>query len=146
MLESLAFIDLSLQNAYNVLHATHDYIKWQAPLDIARLPYEEIFEISCEAMRITVRMTQVIAWLMLQKAVLEGELSRQDLLSEKYHVLQGNLCLERTSEAHSTLPLRLCELLKESREFYLRILRLDEGTRKQSSSPHKGTIKPLRVV
>lgn len=146
MFEPSAFLDLSLQNAYDLLQVTHDYIKWQAPLDVKHMAYEDIFKISCEAMRITVRMTQVIAWLMLQKAFLEGDLSRHDMLSEGYRVLRENPCLEATSEMNIVLPPRLRELLQKSRDFYLRILRLDAVSRKQLSFPHKIRKKPLRVI
>ena len=108
----LPFIDSRLEGAHGLLHATHDYIKWQAPLDIQRMNPQQTFKVSCEAMRITVRITQIIAWLMLQKAVLEGELSREEFLSEDCRVLRGEQCLESESEMDEDLPLRLRELLK----------------------------------
>lgn len=131
VVESLAFINASLQGAYSLLHATHLYIKWQAPLDIRDLDDKKVFKVSSEAMRVTIRMTQIIGWLMLQKAVLTEELSREELLSDHYCVLRGHACLESASETDMDLPPRLRELLKESRNLYLRILRLDKASRKQ---------------
>ncbi|HUX78446.1 MAG TPA: DUF1465 family protein [Alphaproteobacteria bacterium] len=131
MIEPLAFIDTRLQGAQKLLHATHDYIKWQAPLDVKRMDQKQAFKVSCEAMRVTVRMTQIIAWLMLQRAVLEGEISRNEVLLEECRVLRGEHCLEDDSEMDEDLPPRLRELLKESRELYVRILRLDENARNQ---------------
>ena len=130
MIEPLAFIDTRLQGAHELLHATHDYIKWQAPKEVKKMDTKQAFKVSCEAMRVTVRMTQIIAWLMLQKAVLEGEISRKEVLLEECRVLRGKHCLESNTEKDEELPPRLRELLKESRELYERILRLDKMARK----------------
>lgn len=137
MAEALPFIDGRLEDAHAFLHTTHNYIKWQAPLDVKEMNSQQTYKVSCEAMRITVRLTQVIAWFLLQKAVLEGELTREEFLSEDCRVLRGKHCLESTSEFDPELPPRLRELLKESREFYLRILRLDAFARAQIPHPKK---------
>lgn len=131
IVEPLSLINVSLQGAHNLLHATHDYIKWQAPLDIQHMDDKTVFKVSCETMRVTVRMTQIIGWLMLQKAVLTQEISREDVLSEPYRILRGKACIESTSEADTDLPPRLRELLKTSRSLYLQILRLDKASRKR---------------
>lgn len=135
MIEPSAFIDSRLEGAQALLHTTHDYIKWQAPIDIRKMDTKQTFKVSCEAMRVTVRMTQIIAWLMLQKAVLAGEISREDVLTEDYRVLRGEHCLENDSEMDEELPPRLRELLKESRDLYVRILRLDESSRNNAKPP-----------
>ncbi len=134
MIEPLAFIDTRLEGAHELLHATHNYIKWQAPIDVKKMDTKQTFKVSCEAMRVTVRMTQIIAWLMLQKAVLAGEISRKEVLSEECRVLRGEHCLENDSEMDEELPSRLRELLKESRDLYVRILRLDEISRDQEKA------------
>lgn len=129
MLDSASFIEARLKGAHTLLHSTHEYIKWQAPLDVEELDTEIVYKISAEALRVTVRLTQIIAWLMLQKAVLEGEMTQREFLSEEYRVLQGKQCLEEGAEHDDDLPPRLRELLKESRELYERILRLDKIVR-----------------
>ena len=138
MVVPLAYIDLKLQKAHALLQATHDYIKWQAPLDIKRMDSTQAFKVSSEAMRITIRMTQIIGWLMLQKAVLEEELSRDEVLSEECRVLRGQHCLENTLADDTTLPPRLRELLQESCDFYLQVTRLDKISRIQiKKSTHR---------
>lgn len=131
MIEPLAFINARLEGAQELLHATHDYIKWQAPLDVKKMDTKQTFKVSCEAMRVTIRITQIIAWLMLHKAVLAGELSRKEVLSDECRVLRGKHCLESEAETDEEIPPRLRELLKESRDLYIHILRLDEISRKQ---------------
>lgn len=135
MVESLAFIDARLQAAHDLLHATHYYVKWQAPLDVKHMNQSQTFKVSCEAMRITVRLTQIIAWLIIQKAIVEGDITRTEGLSDECQVLRGNHCLESFTETDEDLPYRLRELLKDSREHYLRIKRLDQMTRQRDLSP-----------
>jgi len=133
MVEPLIFINRKLKEAHKLLHATHDYIRWQAPLDVKKMDTKQMLKVSCEAMRVTIRMTQIIAWLMLQKAFLMDEISRNDVLSDECRVLRGTHCLESDSETDEELPSRLRELLKESRDLYVRTLRLDEISRNQKS-------------
>jgi regulator of CtrA degradation len=130
MIKSLEFIEARIDSAHNLLHATHDYVKWQAPTDVGHMDSEHIHLVTYEAMRITIRMTQIIGWLLLQKAVLAEELSREEMLSEECRILRGDYCLEDFSEENEELPLRLRELLRESRKLYVCVLRLDEGARK----------------
>lgn len=129
MIKSLEFIESRIDTANNLLYATHDYVKWQAPSDINKMDLEHTNLVSYEAMRITIRMTQIIAWLLLQKAVLSEELSREEAVSEDCRVLRGNYCLETDSEDNEELPTRLRELLRESRQLYVCVLRLDGHAR-----------------
>jgi regulator of CtrA degradation len=131
MFSSITFIDSKINEAHRLLSATHDYVKWQAPKDMDTMDPHMTFLLSSEAMRVTVRLTQIIAWLMLQKAILEGELTLEDTLSESCRVMQGEECLNQSSEEDKEIPPRLRELLKESRIFYFSILRLDTRAREQ---------------
>jgi regulator of CtrA degradation len=131
MFDSVGFINSKIDEAHRLLGATHDYIKWQAPKDMDTMDPHMTFLLSSEAMRVTVRLTQIIAWLMLQKAILEEELTLEDTLSESCRVMQGEECLDQSSEEDKNIPPRLRELLKESRIFYFSILRLDARAREQ---------------
>jgi regulator of CtrA degradation len=136
MFSSVSFIDSKIDEAHRLLSATHDYVKWQAPKDMDTMDPHMTFLLSSEAMRVTVRLTQIIAWLMLQKGILEEELTLEDTLSESCRVMQGEECLYQSSEEDKTIPPRLRELLKESRIFYFSILRLDARAREQYF-PHR---------
>lgn len=131
MSSPVTFIDSKINDAHRLLDATHDYIKWQAPKDMDTMDPHMTFLLSSEAMRVTVRLTQIIAWLMLQKGILEEELTLEDTLSESCRVMQGEECLYQSSEEDKSIPPRLRELLKESRIFYFSILRLDARAREQ---------------
>ena len=125
MKEHTNFIELSIKNSNQLLAETHRYIKWQAPLDIEYMSKDNILKVSCEAMRVTVRITQIIGWLMLQKAILEGDITREEVLADNLHILQGKTCLDAESETDTLLPQRLRELLIKSRELYIQTMKLE---------------------
>ncbi|MBA3813335.1 MAG: DUF1465 family protein [Alphaproteobacteria bacterium] len=126
MMIDLNFIELRIRNANALLKETHDYIKWQAPSDIEYMSRDDIFKLSCEVMRVTVRITRIIGWLVLQKAILDGEFSREDNFSDKSRILKGKSGRESPSENDFQLPQRLRELLKKSRILYEQTMRLEE--------------------
>ena len=137
MSSSVTLIDSKINEAHRLLSATHDYIKWQAPKDMNKMDPHITFLLSSEAMRVTVRLTQIIAWFMLQKAILEEDLTFEESISESCRVMQGKECLDQSSEEDEEIPPRLRELLKESRIFYFSILRLDARARGRNLPPRK---------
>lgn len=143
--QSLAFMETKIEGAHHLLHETHEYVRWQAPIDVLDMNSEQVFKVSSEAMRVTVRLTQIIAWLILQRAVLEGELSSKEFLSKDCQVLRGDHDQKSASEHDKEIPLRLRVLLKESREFYERVIRLDEVSRTQQKRLTQQHKKQKRV-
>jgi len=60
-------------------------------------PSGDNLRLSCEALRVTSRLTQVMAWLMLQRAVQHGEISAQEACDEKNRLSGQSVCLDETS-------------------------------------------------
>jgi regulator of CtrA degradation len=137
MRNDISFIDLNIKKVKNLLGEVHHYIKWQAPLDIEYMSREDIFKVSCEALRITVRLSQIMGWLMLEKAALDEDFIVKPPLTEKCRILQGKACLHRSAENDLRLPPRLLELLKETRELYERMMRLETASLKRRFLHHK---------
>ena len=81
---------------------------------------------SCEAMRVTSRLTQVMAWLMLQRAVHEGEVSVEQTLCDECRLSGGDVCLDETFSCDETLPNHLRSLMDRSYRLYVRVARLEE--------------------
>lgn len=137
MKKGVNFIEVSLKNANQLLEETHHYIKWQAPLDIQRMSKDNILKMSCEAMRITVRITQIMAWLTLQKSILAGDITPEEARAKNVHILQGKTCLENASETDFLLPERLRELLKKSRLLYIQTMKLEESSLRHRPLPEE---------
>ncbi len=81
---------------------------------------------SCEAMRVTSRLTQVMAWLMLQRAVHEGEVEAEEALRDECRLSGADVCLDESFSGDETLPNHLRSLMDRSYRLYVRVARLEE--------------------
>ncbi len=86
----------------------------------------ENLRVSCEALRVTSRLTQVMAWLMLQRAVQYGEISAVEACEEHNRLSGQSVCLDETSVEDNEIPAGLRSLLSRSLKLYQRISRLEE--------------------
>lgn len=82
--------------------------------------------VCCEMMRVTARLTQVMAWLLVQQAVSKGEMTSDEAAQPANRLELHPVCNEETAEQEPGMPPRLKELLQESRSLYQRVARLDE--------------------
>ncbi len=80
-----------------------------------------------ESMRLTTRLMQVASWLLLQRAVNEGELTPSQALSERHRVKLARQDLACAPEIFERLPETLCVLSRRSLRMQERIIYLDQG-------------------
>lgn len=78
-----------------------------------------------ESMRLTTRLMQVASWLLLQRAVHEGEMSAEQARSEKYRVRLETLSASREGAGFSELPGPLKDLVGRSVRLQERVRHLD---------------------
>jgi regulator of CtrA degradation len=80
-----------------------------------------------ESMRLTTRMMQAASWLLVQRAVDDGDMSPEMAASNRYRLGSKEICLGAPSlGADELLPGALNDLLTRSENLYRRIGRLDE--------------------
>ena len=97
---------------------------------------------SCESLKVTTRLMHVIAWLLTQRAVAAGELSRS----------QAGMAERRLGAAADTdlvllarLPENAVELIRASEELYGRVSRLDRGSfAEDAGSPARSLLGRLQ--
>ncbi len=78
-----------------------------------------------EMARITMRLSCIMAWLSVQKAVCAGQISH-DEARDQYPLDGQSTCLGSDVAAESVLPPSMNYLLEESRSLYERIHRLEQ--------------------
>lgn len=79
---------------------------------------------AAESMRLTTLLMQTASWLLVQRAVAEGEITPGQALQEKTRVRLTAPDAPR-AEIASRLPLRLQDLIARTRRLHARILHLD---------------------
>ncbi len=82
-----------------------------------------------ESMRLTTRLMQMTSWLLLQRAVNEGELTRDEAEREHRKVKITPQDTGPSADAILLLPQPLQDLNERSKRLHQRILRLDEQLR-----------------
>lgn len=78
-----------------------------------------------ESMRLTTRLMQVASWLLVQRAVAEGELTRDEAQREKDRVRLVPQEVNAQAEVYEALPERLRELIAASLRLHARVMHLD---------------------
>ena len=123
--QTVAYFDRTFDEALALTREARDYLAYQEQADLAKLSPVGCMAASCESMRMTARMTQIVAWLLVQKAVHAGDLTREDAANSKYRLAGQEICNDVEPLTAEPLPERLDELLARSHQMYQRVARLD---------------------
>ena len=91
--------------------------KLQPPLSLAY---------ATESMRLTTRLMQLASWLLIRRAVSEGELTLEQAFEEQRKIKLPAKANEQLSRDFDALPPRLKELIEQSVKLQERIVRLDQ--------------------
>jgi len=84
-----------------------------------------------ESMRLTTRLMQLASWLLLQRAVNEGEMSSEQARAEKHKVKLNSTAPEPDSDVMTLLPERLADLIRQSVRMQSRVRHLEEVLNKR---------------
>ncbi|MCC6467696.1 MAG: DUF1465 family protein [Alphaproteobacteria bacterium] len=119
------FIERIYDEAKGLLVEARDYMQTLAPAERATMtPLENLQSIS-EGLRLTTRLTEVMAWAMTHKAAQSGEITREEAIQPNRRLGGQSICLEELEPTAFELPPRLASLLRRSLGLYQRTLRLD---------------------
>jgi regulator of CtrA degradation len=80
-----------------------------------------------ESMRLTTRLMQIASWLLLRRAVAEGELTPAQALSEKHRVRLTRQDVACEPELYRQLPPDFVDLCDKSLRLQARVLHLDRS-------------------
>jgi regulator of CtrA degradation len=90
------------------------------------LPRKAAMLYAGESMRVTTRLMQAASWLLVQRAVHDGDMEADAASSDRYRLGSKEICLGKSAEGVETLPPTLQDLLEKSDNLYRRIARLDD--------------------
>ncbi|WP_339915187.1 DUF1465 family protein [uncultured Brevundimonas sp.] len=90
-----------------------------------------------ESMKLTTRLMQVASWLLIQRAVREGDMAPQAACEPRYRLSERKPEAELT---HAELPIALVEYLVRAEKLYDRVLYLDrrmylDGPEEEAENP-----------
>lgn len=128
--EPTAFFSRTYDEAVDLVEAARSYLSVLEPIDRRSLPAPERVRLCSETMRMTARLTQIMAWLLSQRAVQSGEISRAEALDDQQVLTEVQVCMMQDEHLWRGLPQRLVSLLDKSHRLYIRVARLDELARR----------------
>lgn len=85
----------------------------------------EALAYASESMRLTTRLMQIASWLLLQRAVNEGEMTRTQAVSEKHKVRISMTERAAAAPVYARLPGALTDLSERSIRLQARVAHLD---------------------
>jgi regulator of CtrA degradation len=120
------------QEGMELIEETAAYLDGQGREESRNLPRQE---------SLTTRLMQIASWLLLQRAVAEGEISSDQAQLEKNRVRLNSTDSATTITEYEALPARLRELMGLATRLHARILHLERliaeaGLPPRSSAPN----------
>jgi regulator of CtrA degradation len=109
-----------------LVEAAATYLDGDGRKEARKLQPPHSLAYATESMRLTTRLMQLASWLLIRRAVSEGELTLEQAFEEQRKIklpAKGN---EQPSRDFNALPPRLKELIEQSVKLQERIVRLDQ--------------------
>jgi regulator of CtrA degradation len=119
------FLDRTYYEALALAIEARDYLAHAARGDRQELDLLADLTFSLEATRLTATVTQVMAWLLAQKAVFAGDLSADEAARPPLRLGGHAVCLFE-GEGARALPDGIRRLSARARRLYVRVQRLDQ--------------------
>ena len=123
------FIKKLYDEAFALLVESRNYVAYCQAKDVGALETDGRLLVSQETMRITCRLTQVMAWLFCQRAVENGERPAEWALSDEFALGGQDVCLEDGWIDDTRLPPAVRGLSERTLSLYVRVGRLDQMLR-----------------
>ncbi|HEY2661124.1 MAG TPA: DUF1465 family protein [Caulobacteraceae bacterium] len=114
--------DHTFREGMDLVEETAAYLDGPGRQESKRLDRTSALEYASESMRLTTRLMQVASWLLVQRAVREGEMEPALACDSRYRLGAEGLA---SSGLGQHLPIGLVDLLDRSERLYDRVLHLD---------------------
>mgnify|MGYP000002677659 CR=1 FL=1 len=122
----------TFREGMDMVEETAAYLDGPGRDDSNSLGRDDALTYASQSMRLTTRLMQVASWLLVQRALKEGEITSSEARQEKYRLVpekkpQVGLSFSKLAEDANALPAGLVDLMAQSEKLYERIVRLDRS-------------------
>ncbi|MGB6230325.1 MAG: DUF1465 family protein [Litorimonas sp.] len=125
----------TFREGMDMVEETAAYLDGPGRAEAKQLPRDDALLYASHSMRLTTRLMQVASWLLVQRALKEGDMSLIEARAEKYRLVAedvasdagGKLSFSDIAMDAYALPARLLDLEARSKSIYERIMRLDRS-------------------
>jgi regulator of CtrA degradation len=131
------------QEGMELIEETAAYLDGPGRSDSRQMPREASLVYASESMRLTTRLMQVASWLLLQRAVAEGEITADQANLEKNRVRLTVPETPTTIAEFEGLPSRLKDLIGLAARLHARILHLEKLMSEPPAVPQEMAPNPV---
>ena len=110
-----------------LVEETATYLDGPGRENAKTLPREASLTYSAWSMELTTRLMQAASWLVMQKAVRDGEMRREEAAARKYRIRREEQPLDAAAQQGLGLPQRFLDLVMRSEALFEQICRLDDA-------------------
>lgn len=121
-----ALFERTFDEGMALVEETAKYLDGRGRLESKDLQRKAALLYAGESMRVTTRLMQAASWLLVQRAVHDGDMAAEDAHSDRYRLGSKEICLGGAAVGIELLPATLRDLLTRSDNLYRRIARLDD--------------------
>ena len=128
----------TFQEGMELVEETAGYLDGAGRQASKSLSRDAALAYASESMRLTTRLMQVASWLLVQRAVREGDMAPNAACEDRYRLNAEDARAESESEL-AELPLELLELVDRAERLYDRVRHLDRRMYVESpveAAPH----------
>ena len=99
-----AMFDRTFDEGMALVEETARYLDGKGREEARILPRKAAMLYAGESMRVTTRLMQAASWLLVQRAVRDGDMERDDALNERYRLGSREICLGTCAEDCELAP------------------------------------------
>lgn len=146
---SSELFDRTFHEGMELVEETAAYLDGSGRQDSRLLSRTAALAYAAESMRLTTRLMQVASWLLVQRAVREGDMPAAEACQERYRLNEAAAAEHETVDPE--LPGSLLALLARSSRLYERVLHLDrrmylEPTQEETPHPVLSQMERLQAA
>ena len=147
-LASSASFDALFRDGMALVEETAAYLDTAGRDEARALPRVAALSYASESMRLTTRLMQIASWLLLQRAVNEGEMTEADAAGDKGRsrtAWRASAPAVAGEAGPAGLPATLLELVGKSLRLQGRVQRLDAAISEQATAVIAPSVHPLEA-
>ena len=140
--------DRTFHEGMELVEETAAYLDSEGRRDSKMLSRAAALAYAGESMKLTTRLMQIASWLLVQRAVREGDMTPETACEPRYRLAARKT---ETEPTHAELPIILVEYLVRSERLYDRVLHLDrrmylDETQEEAVNPVQGHFDRLTAA
>lgn len=133
-----ALLERTFQDGMELVEETAAYLDGDGRRESRLLSRSAALAYAADSMKLTTRLMQVASWLLVQRAVREGDMTPEAAADSRYRLSERVLEAE---PSHAELPIALVEYAVRAEKLFDRVLYLDR--RMYLDAPEEPDVNPV---